>query len=72
MAICEKQNITPQETLAIGDGANDLKMIKASGMGIAYHAKPAVQEASQFALNHTDLRGLLYLQGYEKKDFALQ
>jgi len=71
MTICEKQNITPEETLAIGDGANDLKMITASGMGIAYHAKPAVQEASQYALNHTDLRGLLYLQGYTKTDFAL-
>ena len=56
--------ITQHDAIAIGDGANDLKMIGHAGMGIAYQAKPAVRHEAAFQLNHTDLRGVLYLQGY--------
>ena len=52
------------ETLAVGDGANDLAMIKRAGLGVAYHAKPVVAEAAGAAINHNDLTALLYLQGY--------
>jgi phosphoserine phosphatase len=52
------------ETLAVGDGANDLAMIQKAGMGVAYHAKPVVAEAAGAAINHNDLTALLYLQGY--------
>lgn len=52
------------QTLAVGDGANDLAMIQKAGLGVAYHAKPLVAEAAGAAINHNDLSALLYLQGY--------
>lgn len=52
------------ETLAVGDGANDLGMIGRAGMGVAYHAKPVVAEAAGAAISNNDLTALLYLQGY--------
>jgi phosphoserine phosphatase len=52
------------ETLAVGDGANDLAMIQKAGLGVAYHAKPVVAAAAGAAINHNDLTALLYLQGY--------
>jgi phosphoserine phosphatase len=52
------------ESLAIGDGANDLAMIEAAGLGLAYYAKPAVAAASHSAIGCTDLRTALYFQGY--------
>jgi phosphoserine phosphatase len=56
------------ETLAVGDGANDLDMIQAAGLhgglGVAYHAKPVVAQAAGAAIQHNDLTALLYLQGY--------
>ncbi len=57
------------DTLAVGDGANDLDMVQRAGLGVAYHAKPVVAEAAEAALNgatvtHGDLTALLYLQGY--------
>src|SRR5690554_2722283 len=53
--------LAPEQTIAIGDGANDLKMMAAAGAGIAYHAKPIVQQQADYALNHTGLEGLIYL-----------
>lgn len=55
--------------VAIGDGANDLAMIKAAGLGIAYRAKPAVADAAHCAITHTDLRTALYFQGYKDSEF---
>ena len=57
-------NITFADTLAVGDGANDLDMIKRAGLGVAYHAKPVVAAAAGVAIAHSDLTALLYLQGY--------
>lgn len=51
-------------TAAVGDGANDLAMLGAAGLGVAFRAKPAVRHAARFRIEHADLRGLLYLQGY--------
>ncbi|WP_428643404.1 phosphoserine phosphatase SerB [Roseibium sp.] len=59
------------ETLAVGDGANDLAMIERSGTGVAYRAKPAVAAAADFRIDHGDLTALLYLQGYAESDFVL-
>ncbi|MCV0428776.1 MAG: phosphoserine phosphatase SerB [Roseibium sp.] len=59
------------ETLAVGDGANDLAMIERSGAGVAYRAKPAVAEAADFRVDHGDLTALLYLQGYAEHEFVL-
>ena len=52
------------ETLAVGDGANDLAMIQRAGLGVAYHAKPVVAAAAGASVDHNDLTALLYLQGY--------
>ncbi len=64
-----EQKILPESTLAVGDGANDLEMIKASGLGVAYYAKPIVAAEADASVNHTDLTALLYMQGYKKSDF---
>jgi phosphoserine phosphatase len=58
------------QTLAVGDGANDLPMLAAAGLGIAFHAKPAVAAQSRVRLDYADLTGVLYAQGYRKADFA--
>ena len=57
-------------TLAVGDGANDLDMIRASGLGIAFHAKPIVAAAAQARVDHGDLRALLFAQGYAAREFS--
>jgi phosphoserine phosphatase len=58
------------ETLAIGDGANDLAMIEASGLGVAYRAKPVVAERAAARVEHADLTALLYFQGFRREQFA--
>lgn len=60
----------PSSTLAIGDGANDLAMIKAAGLGVAYHAKPIVAAEAHARIDHTDLTSLLYFQGYRPEEFV--
>jgi len=60
----------PDNAIAIGDGANDLAMITAAGLGIAYYAKPAVAAAAHCAINHTDLTTALYFQGYREEEFS--
>jgi phosphoserine phosphatase len=61
--------IAPSDAAAVGDGANDIPMIEAAGLGVAYHGKPAVAAAARFRLDHADLTGLLYLQGYRAQEF---
>ena len=56
--------------LAVGDGANDLAMIEAAGLGVAYRAKPVVAERADTRLDHADLTALLYFQGYRADDFV--
>ena len=56
------------QTLAVGDGANDLDMIKRAGMGVAFHAKPIVAAAARVRIDHGDLTALLYLQGYRESE----
>ena len=58
------------ESLAVGDGANDLAMIQKAGLGVAYHAKPVVADAAGAAINHNDLTALLYLQGYADNEIV--
>lgn len=56
--LAERFNIAPEQTVAVGDGANDLPMIKASALGIAYHAKPKVNEQAAVTIRHADLMGV--------------
>src|SRR5438552_824767 len=58
------------EPLVVGDGANDLGMIQAAGLGVAYHAKPAVAAAAAARIEHGDLTALLYAQGYRRAEFV--
>jgi phosphoserine phosphatase len=58
------------DTLAIGDGANDLAMLQEAGLGVAYHAKPAVAAAAHARIDHCDLTALLYAQGYRRNEFT--
>ena len=58
-----------EAVLAVGDGANDLAMLGEAGLGIAFHAKPAVAAAAHARLDHADLTGLLYAQGYTRNEF---
>jgi phosphoserine phosphatase len=58
------------DTMAVGDGANDLAMIQDAGLGVAYHAKPAVAAAAAARIDHGDLTALLYAQGYKRSEFV--
>ncbi len=70
-ALTRELKIDFSETLAVGDGANDLAMIERAGVGVAYRAKPAVGAAADLRVEHGDLTALLYLQGYSADEFAL-
>jgi phosphoserine phosphatase len=58
------------DTMAIGDGANDLDMILEAGLGVAYHAKPKVAAEAPARIDHGDLTTLLYVQGYRREEFV--
>jgi len=62
--------LSPSEAIAVGDGANDLDMLKAAGLGVAYRAKPVVAAEADAQVNHTDLTALLYFQGYTRDGFV--
>jgi phosphoserine phosphatase len=66
----ERLGLSPHDTMAVGDGANDLAMLGEAGLGVAYHAKPAVAAAAHARIDHTDLRSLLYVQGYASADMV--
>lgn len=68
--LASKFKLDPADTLAAGDGANDLDMIQAAGIGVAYHAKPAVAATAAARIDHGDLTALLYLQGYRRAEFV--
>ena len=70
LALAAFHEIPLAETLAVGDGANDLDMIKSAGLGVALHAKPVVAAEAQVRIDHGDLTALLYLQGYPDEDFV--
>ena len=61
-------HIPESDSLAVGDGANDLAMIQRAGLGVAYHAKPIVAAAAHASITHGDLTALLYLQGYRDEE----
>src|SRR5580704_8489467 len=62
--------LAPEQTLAAGDGANDVAMIEAAGLGVAYHAKPALAAAAHARIDHADLTALLYVQGSRREEFV--
>ena len=68
--ISARLGIAHADVLAVGDGANDLGMLRLAGAGVALHAKPAVAAECDIRINHGDLSALLYIQGYAATDFA--
>jgi phosphoserine phosphatase len=68
--IASRLGLTPADAIAVGDGANDLDMIRLAGTGVALHAKPAVAAEAKVRIDHGDLTALLYLQGYTIREFA--
>jgi phosphoserine phosphatase len=68
--IAAAMGITLDDTLAVGDGANDLPMLQAAGLGVAYRAKPKVAAGADARVDHADLSTLLYAQGFARKDFV--
>ena len=59
-----------EDSLAVGDGANDIPMIQAAGLGVAYHAKPKAAAAAAARIDHCDLTALLYAQGYARSEWV--
>ncbi len=70
LALCKKLEISTDDAMAVGDGANDLSMIQLAGSGVALHAKPSVAAQAKHRIHHGDLTALLYMQGYRKADFV--
>ena len=66
-AIAEKEGIHINQTIAVGDGANDLPMLNLAGLGIAFHAKPTVKESAETSISRLGLDGVLYLLGYHDR-----
>jgi phosphoserine phosphatase len=68
--LVRRLGISRAEAIAVGDGANDIPMLQAAGMGVALHAKPIVRHAAKIRIDHGDLTALLYLQGYRRSAFV--
>jgi phosphoserine phosphatase len=68
LTLAAQHAVPLQQSMAIGDGANDLPMLAAAGIGVAFHAKPAVAASARWRLDHADLTGLLYAQGYRRDE----
>lgn len=68
--IAERENIELAQTLAVGDGANDLLMLEAAGLGVAFNAKPVVREAADLSISQPNLDVLLYLIGIRERELA--
>ena len=63
ISIADSMSIDLSQTMAVGDGANDLKMLKTAGIGVAFRAKPVVREQARYQVTHVGLEGALYLMG---------
>jgi phosphoserine phosphatase len=68
--IAGKENISLEQTVAVGDGANDLPMLAAAGLGIAFHAKPVVAQSARHQISTLGLDGILYLIGVRDRDLV--
>ena len=68
--LAAEHGLSTGDTVSVGDGANDLPMLRAAGLGVAFHAKPAVAAAVPARIDHGDLTAVLYLQGYRRADFV--
>ncbi|MFV2034029.1 MAG: phosphoserine phosphatase SerB [Halocynthiibacter sp.] len=70
-SLCAAGGLDLSDALAVGDGANDIKMIEAAGLGIAYHGSDLLRKKASACVDHGDLTALLYIQGFRKSEFVL-
>jgi len=70
LALAAEFAVPRSATLAVGDGANDLAMLAAAGLGVAFHAKPTVAAAARWRIDHADLTALLYAQGFRREEIV--
>ncbi|HZB94005.1 MAG TPA: phosphoserine phosphatase SerB [Stellaceae bacterium] len=68
--VAAEQGLPLAATLAVGDGANDMAMVAAAGLGVAFHAKPALRQRARCLIDHADLTALLYVQGYRDEEIV--
>ena len=66
---CEKLEISRHDTLGVGDGANDIPMLVNAGLGVGFRPKPVVKNHASNIIEHCDLRGILFLQGFAENEF---
>ncbi len=71
ITLCDEKSLTPSDVLAVGDGANDIKMIRAAGLGVAFHDTGNLRKQSRASIDYGDLTALLYIQGFRKSEFVL-
>ncbi|MFQ5466666.1 MAG: phosphoserine phosphatase SerB [Kiloniellaceae bacterium] len=69
--LCDEKGLEPSQALAVGDGANDIKMIQAAGLGVAFHGADSLKKQANARIDHGDLTALLYIQGFRKSEFVL-
>ena len=65
-SLCKKHSLSPLEVISVGDGANDLKMLSRSGIGISFNGKEILRKKLKFQINHSNLKSLLFIQGYKE------
>jgi phosphoserine phosphatase len=70
LCLAAEHTVPLVQTIAVGDGANDLPMLAAAGIGVAYHAKPSVASIARWRIDHADLTAVLYAQGYQKAEIV--
>jgi len=68
--LTDARGLTVEDALCVGDGANDLDMLFAAGLGVAYHGKPVVRQQARFRIDHGTMETLLYYQGYHRDEFV--
>ncbi|VAW12686.1 Phosphoserine phosphatase, partial [hydrothermal vent metagenome] len=68
--LCEQNNLRARDVLAVGDGANDIKMIEAAGLGVAFHGAQALRQTANACIDYGNLETLLYVQGFRKSQFV--
>ncbi len=67
--LCDERGLDLDDACAVGDGANDVEMVEAASLGVAFRGKPVLREAASVCIDHGDLTTLLYLQGYRRNEF---
>ncbi len=71
MRLCHEKGLEPSDVLAVGDGANDIEMIEAAGLGVAFHGSDTLRKQANACIDHGGLTALLYIQGFRKSEFVL-